>query len=199
MTVAFIQELVNWFDKVDKKLFLKVNTEWTTHFLDTNLPWYRDATTWLPLYLFVILYVVINYGKKAIAWIIAIAIIATISDQISSSILKNLFGRIRPCSDIFIQQHAGNLLLNFCPSSFSLPSSHAVNHFTAAIFIFLTLKPDFKKWSYLFFIWAASICYAQVYVGVHYPLDVFIGAIIGCTIGGSLGFIFNKYFKLQEI
>jgi len=197
MIVAFINELFQWLDKVDKKLFLKINTQWTNDFLDTNLPWYRDATAWLPLYLFILLFVIINYGKKSIPWILAIAIVATLSDQISSNLLKNLFGRIRPCSDTFIQLNGGKLLLNYCPSSFSLPSSHAVNHFTAAIFVFITLKTAFKKWSYLFLVWAASICYAQVYVGVHYPIDVFIGAIIGCLIGGILGFIYNKYFNLH--
>ncbi len=198
MTILLINDFFKWLEKVDKKLFLKINTEWTSPLLDNNLPWYRDASTWIPLYLFLILFVIINYGKKSIAWIIAIAIVATVSDQISSNFLKDTFERIRPCRDLLIQQQGGRLLVNYCPLSFSFPSSHAVNHFTAAMFIFLTLKPAFKKWAYLFFVWAASICYAQVYVGVHFPIDVTFGAILGCIIGGIFGLVYNKYFNLQK-
>ncbi|MCZ2222678.1 MAG: phosphatase PAP2 family protein [Chitinophagales bacterium] len=199
MTLLFLNNFFHWLDKVDKQLFVKINSQWTTPILDNNMPWYRAASTWIPLYLFILLFIVFNYGKKSIPWLIAVAIMATISDQISSNLLKNIFERIRPCHDSFIQQQGGRLLVNYCPSSFSFPSSHAVNHFSAAMFIFLTLKTAFKKWSYLFLVWAASICYAQVYVGVHYPIDVAFGAFVGCLIGGSLGIIYNKRYKLPEV
>ncbi|HNN31105.1 MAG TPA: phosphatase PAP2 family protein [Chitinophagaceae bacterium] len=198
MIFVFLNSFFEWLDKADKQLFLLVNKEWTNTFLDNNLPWYRDSTTWLPLYLFLLLFVIFNYGKKSLPWIIAVAITATISDQISSNFLKNLIERPRPCNDVFIQ-HLGRLLLNRCPSSFSFTSSHAVNHFTAAMFIFTTLKPAFGKYATLFPIWAATICYAQVYVGVHYPLDVFAGAIAGCCIGIFAGKWYNKYYSLQTI
>lgn len=197
MIFVFLNSLFEWLDKADKQLFLLVNKEWTNTFLDNNLPWYRDSTTWLPLYLFILLFIIFNYGKKALPWIIAVAVTATISDQISSNVLKNLIERPRPCNDEFIQ-HLGRLLLNRCPSSFSFTSSHAVNHFTAAFFIFITLKPAFGKWINWFPVWAATICYAQVYVGVHYPLDVLCGGIAGCIIGFVAGKLFNKYYSLDK-
>lgn len=197
MNFLFLTSFFEWIDKADKKLFLKINTQWTNHFFDTNLPWYREASTWIPLYIFLLLFVIIYYGKKSIPWIIVVIATAALSDQISSNLLKNIIERPRPCNDVFIHE-MGRLLIGRCPTSFSLPSSHAVNHFAAAIFIFITLKPAFKKWAYLFIFWAASICYAQVYVGVHYPVDVLVGAIIGSLIGGGVAFLFNKYFKLEK-
>ena len=54
----------------------------------------------------------------------------------------------------------------------------------------MTLQPLFKNYRYLFLAWAAIIAYAQVYVGVHYPLDIFGGACIGLLVGYFNGKLF---------
>jgi undecaprenyl-diphosphatase len=45
-------------------------------------------------------------------------------------------------------------------------------------------------------LWALAISYAQVYVGVHYPVDVVAGALLGCLVGawmhGATRFYFRK-------
>lgn len=195
LAITFFQKLLQWLDNFDKNLFVKINTQWTFPLLDQIFPWYRDATTWYPLYLFLLLFILINYKQRGVLWIGVFILTISISDQLSSSILKNYFARPRPCSNSnFIQQV--RLLLDACPVNFSFTSSHATNHFAAAMFIFLTLKRDFKKWSYLFFIWAITICYAQVYVGVHYPLDVLGGALVGTLIGFAFANFFNRRIGL---
>jgi undecaprenyl-diphosphatase len=55
-----------------------------------------------------------------------------------------------------------------------------------------------KKWGYVFFIWAATIAYGQVYVGVHYPLDILAGTGLGCLIGYLTGTYFNKRIGLPQ-
>ncbi len=85
------------------------------------------------------------------------------------------------------------LLLEHCSGGFSFTSSHAANHFGLAMFLFISLVPLFKNYTWLFFIWAAIIAYAQVYVGVHYPLDVIAGAMIGLAVGKLNGMIFKKF------
>lgn len=186
-----------WLDKIDKELFLLLNTKLTNSALDNIFPWYRDSNTWIPLYFFLLLFTAINYKNKIWPWLLMIAVTATLSDQISSNFFKNFFERTRPCNDIFMQLQ-GRLLLNRCPSSFSFTSSHATNHFAAAMFLFLSLKPAFKKWSYLFFVWAATISYGQVYVGVHYPLDILGGCLVGCSVGYLTGTYFNKKFGFTD-
>jgi undecaprenyl-diphosphatase len=197
LLVGFFDKLWHWLDAADKVLFLKINVTWTSSFWDSIFPWYRDSITWLPLYIFLLLFITFNYGSKSLPWIIGLIVTAALSDQISSSFLKNAFERTRPCNDIFMQLHA-RLLISRCPSSFSFTSSHATNHFAAAMFIFFTLKPVFKKWTYLFFFWAATISYGQVYIGVHYPIDIVGGCIIGCIIGFVTSAVFNKYFLLPH-
>jgi undecaprenyl-diphosphatase len=54
----------------------------------------------------------------------------------------------------------------------------------------MTLAPLLKKYRFTFFAWAALISYAQVYVGVHFPIDIIVGAIIGIVVGYFNGKIF---------
>ena len=61
------------------------------------------------------------------------------------------------------------------------------------------MRHYFKNWAYLFFVWAATICYGQVYVGIHYPLDVIGGAIFGSGIGIITASIFNRRIGLPPL
>ncbi|HEY2649525.1 MAG TPA: phosphatase PAP2 family protein, partial [Puia sp.] len=72
-------------------------------------------------------------------------------------------------------------------------SSHACNHFAAAWFIFITLNQT-GSWRWLLFAWAFVICYAQVYVGVHFPFDILGGAVLGTAIGYGMSVLFQKQF-----
>lgn len=182
LLLSFFQKFWVWLDQWDTYLFLKINTEWTNPFLDSVYPWWREANAWVPLYLLLLVFAVMNFKKKAIPWILFVVITLVLTDQISSTLVKNWFARPRPCRDPFIMNHV-RLLLDACSGGYSFTSSHATNHFGFAMFIFLTLKPVLKKWGWLFFVWAATISYGQVYVGVHYPLDIIGGGFLGCVIG----------------
>jgi len=186
-----LQQSWDFINTWDRFLFLKINTVWTNPFLDAVLPWWRDSNTWTPLYLFLILFVVINSKKQAFFWIIAAIVTLILTDQISSGLIKPIFARLRPCSDPSLVNQV-RLLLPNCSGGYSFTSSHATNHFGFAAFVFLTLQPIIKKWGYLFFLWAATISFSQVYVGVHYPFDILSGAILGILIGYSTAYFFNR-------
>lgn len=190
---GILKRLAEW----DAKLFLAINGRWTCRFLDDVFPWWREANTWIPLYLFLLLFSIINFGKRAIPWIFCAIATATLTDQVSSTLIKNWVGRPRPCRDVFFMSQV-RLLLDTCSGGFSFPSSHATNHFGFGMFLFLTLRPVIGKWSWLFFVWAGTVSYGQVYVGVHYPLDVMCGCVLGCTMGWITGTVFNRRFGFGE-
>jgi undecaprenyl-diphosphatase len=74
-----------------------------------------------------------------------------------------------------------------CGSGYSFPSSHAANHFCFAAF-FITVFGDYMRhWKIGWWIWALLISIAQIYVGIHYPLDILGGALLGLIVGISMG------------
>lgn len=176
---------------VDTWLLTHINQDWSNSFLDTLLPYLRETLFWVPLYFFLLLFVVGNFGIRGWWWVLGVILCAGLSDIISSHVIKNNIMRVRPCRDITIAEQIRFFVL-YCPRSSSFTSSHATSHFAQAMFFFLTLKQIMGKWSWLFFVWAFSIAYTQVYVGVHYPFDVFCGAILGCGIGFLIAKLFNN-------
>jgi membrane-associated phospholipid phosphatase len=176
----------------DQALFTSINSSWTHSFLDHVLPWCRNAQNWYPFYAILLVYLFIRWGKATWKWLLFAIINLTLTDQISSSIFKPLVHRLRPCADPLMAGKV-RLLLDHCSGGFSFTSSHAANHFGLAMFIFISLTPVFKKYTWLFFLWAGVIAYAQIYVGVHYPLDVLVGAMIGLVVGKLNGMVFKKF------
>lgn len=193
LSINFWERAWSWINDADTWLFLQINSVWTNSWLDNILPWWRNANTWIPLYLFLILFLTINFKNKAWFWILFAVINVIITDQTSSHLIKTFIQRPRPCADEFLQFHV-RLLLDHCSGGYSFTSSHATNHFGFAVFVFITLKDVLKQWKWLFIFWAASISYGQVYVGVHYPLDAICGAILGSLIGLMVAKIYNKIY-----
>ena len=177
--------------EMDHKLFSLINGQWHNSFLDTLLPFVREPMIWVPFYFFLIVFTSLNFKKRGLIWVVCFAITVMLSDYISSTFLKEAIMRLRPCQDPAMINHL-RLLVNGCPGNPSFPSSHAVNHFAVAMFIFITFKKRVSKWWGLLFFWAFLISYAQVYVGVHFPIDVTCGAILGCLLGYWPAILFNN-------
>jgi len=175
----------------DAWLITHINQDWSNTFLDTVLPFMRETLFWVPLYLFLLLFVTTNFGIKGWWWVMGVVLCAALSDLISSQLIKPNIFRTRPCRDELMGPQL-RFFINYCPGSSSFTSSHATNHFAQAMFFFATLRPVMGKWAGLFFVWAFIIAYTQVYVGVHYPFDVFCGALLGCGIGFMLSKLFHK-------
>lgn len=181
-----MHQLVAW----DKSVLKLINSQWHHPFFDTVLPFLRIAEFWVPLYIFLIAVILINAPQNGKWWVVFAILTAIATNFISSDIIKENIHRLRPCNDP-LNASWFRALENFSfPHSSSFTSSHAANHVGLAMFIFITTPHFFGRWRYLFFIWAASICYTQMYVGVHYPLDILGGTIIGLLIGGIMGKIF---------
>ena len=177
----------------DKYLFGIVNQKASNPFFDSIMPFIRQPLFWLPLYLFIILFAIYNFPKKAAMWIGSLLLTITITDSVSSHIFKPLFGRLRPCNNPELADSI-RLLVDHCGQNGSFTSSHATNHFGIAVFILITLDKIWGKFNYLFILWAAVISFAQVYVGVHFPFDVIGGALLG----SGMGYLTATFFKRRS-
>lgn len=199
LSISWFTSFINWLIQKDKALFLFFNKQHTNNFFDWLMPVLRESKTWIPLYILLLAFAALKLKKKVWIWILGAGATILLSDQISSHFFKPLFVRPRPCADVDFAPQV-RLLLDHCSGGFSFTSSHACNHFGIAMFIITTLSSYLKKWKYVFLIWATAICYAQVYVGVHYPLDVLCGGILGAIIGKITGsFCSGKINKPETV
>jgi membrane-associated phospholipid phosphatase len=192
MLLTILPGVINWGENnsFDRWLIHKINNDWSNQLFDWYFLHGRETLFWMPLYLFLFLFIISNYGKKGLWWAFAVVVVAALSDVLSSTVVKELIFRVRPCRDPEI---AGTLrfFINYCPQSSSFTSSHATSHFAQAWFFYLTLRHTGKYWG-LVFLWAFLIAYGQVYVGVHYPSDVLGGALLGTGIGFLVSYIYKK-------
>jgi membrane-associated phospholipid phosphatase len=179
----------------DRQLFKFINRDLSNSFFDGLMPWLRNATLWVPLYLFLILFVLVNFKKNAWWWIFFAALTVCVTNYVSSDLMKHNIIRLRPCNNPAFSGWI-HVLVGYKPQSSSFTSSHAANHFAMAMFLFTSFKKYFGRWLFIFFFWAFSISFAQIYVGVHYPVDILAGGSIGILIGYLCGKFFNTHYGL---
>jgi membrane-associated phospholipid phosphatase len=177
--------------QIDQNVLVWLQTHTANGLFDAVLPFYRDKLFWLPAYLFLAAVLLLNFGRKGLLALLFVGATAGISDFTSSSIIKPLVHRARPCQTN--DSRSSLQILVPCGNGYSFPSSHAANHFAIAVFIGILFRK--KSWLRpLLLFWAATIGFAQMYVGVHYPLDVLCGAAWGSCIGYAMS---RWYISLQ--
>lgn len=179
--------------QLDEQLFHLINGEWHATWLDAIMPIWRDKKTWIPLYLILTTFALWRFRLKGLWWILALGLTVGIADGTSSHLIKKNVKRVRPCNDTEMQADV-NLLVG-CGKGYSFTSSHAANHFAMATFIALTLGLLFPWLRWPFWLWAGSIAFGQVYVGVHYPLDVLAGSLLGILIGLAVALFYRRQFS----
>jgi len=181
--------------QADQHLMLWINRDLSNPVADAITPFLRESIFHVPVYVFLFLFVLINLGKKGWGWILGAVLLIAMADGLSSTVIKPFFGRLRPCNDPDMMSQI-RFLAKYCGANASFTSSHATNHFAIASFVYSTLK-SFSKYFSFFFVWASLISISQVYVGVHYPLDIVGGALLGLFLGWLVARISRQVLSLQ--
>ncbi len=178
----------------DQHWFHIINHNWSNPFFDWLMPVLRNPKTWIFLYVLIISFSIYRYRKMSILIITLLLASAGTADLVSVRLVKAYVKRVRPCNDKAFEPTVINRVP--CGTGLSFPSAHAADHFAIAIFLCMAFR---RNWHWIWptaIFWAALICYAQVYVGVHYPVDVISGAMLGTIIGYLYGLFYNRlYFK----
>lgn len=113
--------------------------------------------------------------------LILIALMITVTDQ-TANLFKDSFQRLRPCYNELIKDSL-RLVKDSCGGKYGFFSAHASNSFALAVFFGLLYKNKFKYLIYISLFYACFISYSRIYLGVHFPLDIFFGATFGIIIG----------------
>ncbi|MCS6918002.1 MAG: phosphatase PAP2 family protein [Chitinophagales bacterium] len=176
-----METVLHW----DYRLFFFINRTLSNPLFDWFLPLARDKYFWIPLYAGLLVYLFFRFRRQLLIVLPALALTITLTDQLTASVIKPWFGRLRPCRHPDIGESVR--LLVDCGPAFSFVSAHAANAFGAAVFFIVVLHPAPNWLVVLAVLWAVSIALAQVYVGVHFPADVLGGALLGWLAGQCTG------------
>lgn len=178
---------------LDRQIFLLINSHYSS-FFDFVMYWLSEKLIWAPLY--VVLLVVMYFTYRKAFWYILLLIIllVTLTDQVSVVFFKDVFQRLRPCHEPELEGMV-RILKDQCGGSYGFISSHACNTFGVAVFAGSLLKFKYNWVFPVLLCWATAISYSRVYLGVHYPGDVLVGAVVGAFIG----WIIVKLFRWIQL
>jgi undecaprenyl-diphosphatase len=167
---------------LDEALFRLING-WHSPFWDTVMWGASAKLTWVPLYLFIVAWLIKIYRRRFWVLLFFIVLLVVLTDQTSVHLFKQVFRRPRPCHQEALAATV-HLVKGHCGGLYGFVSSHASNMFGVAMFSSLLIRNRLYTW--LIFLWAAWIGYSRVYLGVHFPGDVIGGALLGTLIGWLL-------------
>lgn len=151
---------------------------------------------WIPLYVIFLYFLYKNFNKKSLFYILLfVALGITASDQIAN-IFKFGFERLRPCHDPSLE---GLLREVKCGGKFGFYSAHSSNSFFVATYLTMLLGKKIKQLPYFLFVWAALVAYSRVYLGMHFPGDIIVGAIMGILLALFFGTLAKKVIRKSEV
>jgi len=182
--------------QADQYVFQLINQGAAHPWLDWLMPVWREKTTWIPLYLALAIYLIRRFRQHGLYLILALGLTVGVADTISSKVIKPAVQRPRPCNDAAFRAEVDTRI--HCGVGYSFTSSHATNHFAIAGFVTIVLTTYLYWMGWFSYLWAGSIALGQVYVGVHYPLDILAGGLIGTLIGYLLGKTYLRYIGLGK-
>lgn len=151
---------------------------------------------WLPLYAFLLYLIQQKFGWTKTLWILTtVFALLVLTDQGSVQFFKEYFQRSRPCHNPVLVDVLTKVS-DKCGGQYGFISSHAANVFGLATVMFFMFR-DRVGLSLLIFVWAVVVAFSRVYLAVHYPLDVFVGAGFGMICALLIWSITRKALSLK--
>jgi undecaprenyl-diphosphatase len=169
--------LINDILEIDKTLFLALNG-FHHPLLDGFMYYVSKVWTWSPLYLAIIIGWIKKWKMESLWVILTVIVCLVLTDQLSN-ITKTFFERLRPSHNPEFEGLIHHVK-GYVGGKFGFVSGHASNVFGFALLTSLIVKHS--VYSVFIFMWAIMVSYSRIYLGVHYPLDIIGGMILGMTL-----------------
>ncbi|MRI62743.1 phosphatase PAP2 family protein [Ornithobacterium rhinotracheale] len=194
-----MQELIHELVAQDQQLLIYLNNSgnpmWDEFWL-----FITGKFSAIPFYalLLVVLYRMFDV-RKLVLVLVLLALGITLADQLSNLFKNVIFMRLRPCYEPLVTHYIRHVKPS-CGGRYGFFSAHAANTFVVATYLGAIFEKKFKSLSIFLIIWAVFVSYSRIYIGVHYPLDILVGAFFGGVIGYAVYKVFlyfcsTKYFQ----
>lgn len=175
----------------DRELFVTLNNA-GFEALDGFMLQVSGTLMWIPLYAALVFLLFKNFKTRdALVSVAFVVVLILLCDQLSVHAFKDVFQRLRPCHEPLLEGHV-RLVKASCGGQFGFISSHATNTFGLAVFLGGILSKKYTWISFALLLWATLVSYSRIWLGVHYPLDILGGALLGSLIAKILLIAANK-------
>ena len=164
--------MIDFIVEIDTVVFYFINVTLANPFFDWFMPFITEKKHWFPVWGILIVGLLWKGGKKGRLVVFLIIPVIFLSDQLSAHVLKPLIARQRPC----VTLPDVHLLVDL-KRSLSFPSAHAANFFAVATYF----NYFYPKYRWVYFSAAFFVALSRVSIGVHYPLDIIAGGILGAA------------------
>lgn len=173
--------MIEFLNNLDTTLFLTINGHHSL-FFDNFMTLFTGRFIWIPMYA-TILWILFKdfYWKRALIYLLGIIAAICLTDQTCASVIRPAVERLRPSNLENSLSELAYIVNGYRGGSYGFPSCHAANSFALASIVALIVKQ--RRFSWFIFGWAIINSYSRLYLGVHYPGDLLVGAIVGCSFG----------------
>jgi undecaprenyl-diphosphatase len=194
--------MISWLESIDCSILLFINGL-NSPFLDEVMWFLSGKFSLIPFYLFLLYIIKVDHSWKNFGLIcLFIFITILITDQTSVHLFKDLFQRYRPSHNTQISRMLHYYELRpgkfYKGGVYGFISSHAANYFGMLGFVLPLISMRYKLIKICALTIGISVLISRVYLGVHYPSDVLIGAFIGFVIGWCMHHFIYVRFKFNE-
>lgn len=153
-----------------------------------------SGVTWIPLY--VVLFIVVmrnNETMSQIALVVGSAFLCILfADGFADGIIKPLAERWRPSNDPLVK-YSVQVVDNLRMKDYSFCSAHAANTMSLAVFFTLLIRS--RMITITMVTWSLVNCWTRLYLGVHYPLDVLTGIVLGGVVGFLVYLFYHRMYR----
>lgn len=182
--------MLDFLIELDTNIFLFLN-DLHLPFFDYFMKAFTGKLIWAPMYAVILFILYRRYGwKVATVFVLGTVLSVGLADHICASHIRPFVERLRPSNLLNPISSEVHIVDGYRGGSYGFPSCHAANSFALATFLSLLFSA--RRFTIFIFVWALLNSYSRLYLGVHYPGDLIIGAIIGSMIASGVYFL-SKY------
>ena len=189
--------MIEFLQNIDAQMLMAVNAMHSP-FFDRFMMAFTGRWVWVPFYCVLAWYMVRRMGwRNGIGIVLAIGLAVPIGDQTCAWLIRPMAERLRPANLDNPLSAMVHIVDNYRGGSYGFPSCHAANTFALAGFMCLLCRRS--RLSLMLVLWALATCYTRMYLGVHYPGDLLVGALVGTAASMLCYYLAQHLLRFKRI